>query len=391
MFPVALAILVLHSGGGAGRLGLILAIQTVALVVGTFAAAAFGDRWRRTRVMMATDIVRAAAVITIAVGGTHQSLAVLEIMVALVGLGEGIFQPVFSAAIPRLLPKDLLQPANGLNSLSMYMSMVLGPGLAGAVLGAWGPPGALWIDAVTFVASMVTLVAVREVAMETGERRQANGIKDVLRHTWDDMREGFRAVRYRPWLGVTITMSMLIMLLVSAPSLLLLPVEAVSRLGGAHSYSLVLVAMGIGSTIGAIVSGRIHVRRPGLVALCGVATIAVSDLGLAFLPLPGVIVTWCVSGFGVTLFNTLWVTAIQKNVPDAVMARVMALDWMGSMALMPLGYGLTGAVSHVVGVRPILIAGAILVLIMAPVPLLIRGGSTFTDQPGAEPDLPPTR
>src|SRR5580704_5133595 len=96
MFPVALAILVLRGGGGAGRLGLILAIQTVALVVGTFAAAAFGDRWRRTRVMIATDIVRAAAVVVIAVGGTHQRLAVLETMVALVGFGEGIFQPVFS-------------------------------------------------------------------------------------------------------------------------------------------------------------------------------------------------------------------------------------------------------------------------------------------------------
>lgn len=378
VFPLALAILVLHHGGGATALGVILATMTVATVIGFIAAAALGDRWRRTRIMMTADALRTLATAGIAISGTRGDLVPLGVFVALMGFGRGIFQPVFSAAIPRLLPKDLLQPANGLNSLSMYLAMVMGPGLAGALTAVWGPGSAIWLDCATFVVSAASLAAIREPALEAGTAPRASGLSAAVSKTRADLREGFRAMLGRRWLAATTAMATVIMLLVSAPSLVLLPVVATTRLGGVHAYSFILIASGVGAAIGALVVTRIRPRRPGLVALTAASTIGISELGLAFFHLPGVAATWCLSGAGNTVFNVLLVTAIQKDVPHTVMARVMALDWLGSMALMPIGYALTGSVLHLVGARSMLVAGAIIVFVLAPLPLLAPGGTTFS-------------
>jgi MFS family permease len=378
VFPLALAILVLHHGGGATGLGVILATMTVATVIGFIAAAALGDRWRRTRIMMSADALRALATVGIAIVGTRSGLIPLGAFVALMGFGRGIFQPVFGAAIPRLLPKDLLQPANALNSLSMYVAMVMGPGLAGAIIAPWGPTSAIWLDCGTFVISAVSLAAIREPAPEADTAPSASGISAALNKTRTDLREGFRALLDRPWLAATTGMATGIMLLVSAPSLVLLPVVATSRLGGVHAYSIILISSGVGSVIGSLISARVRPRRPGLLALTGALTIGISDLGLAFFHLPGVAATWWLSGVGNTLFNVLLVTAIQKDVPHTVMARVMALDWLGSMALMPLGYAFTGVAVHLVGARSVLVAGAIIVFVLVPLPLLAPGGAAFS-------------
>lgn len=380
VFPLALAILVLHHGSGASGLGLILATMTVATVIGFIAAAALGDRWRRTRIMMTADALRTLATVGIAIAGTRGGLVPLGAFVALMGFGRGIFQPVFAASVPRLLPKDLLQPANGLNSFSMYLAMVMGPGLAGALTAAWGPSSAIWLDCATFVVSAISLAAIREPALEAGTTPRASGLSAALSKTRADLREGFRAMLDRPWLLATTAMATLVMMLVSAPSLILLPVVATSRLGGVRAYSIVLIASGVGSAIGALVSARVRPRRPGLVGLTAALTIGISDLGLAFFGVPGVAATWWLSGVGNTLFNVLLVTAIQKDVPQAVMARVMALDWLGSMALMPIGYALTGEVLHLVGAQSILVAGAILVFVLVPLPLLAPGGARFSSR-----------
>jgi hypothetical protein len=80
----------------------------------------------------------------------------------------------------------------------------------------------------------------------------------------------------------------------------------------------------------------------------------------------------------VTVFQVLWTTAIQQDVPEHLLGRVLALDWLGSQGLMPLGYALAGLLVAAIGVRDVLIAGALIVLIAAPLPLLAPGGRTFS-------------
>jgi hypothetical protein len=50
------------------------------------------------------------------------------------------------------------------------------------------------------------------------------------------------------------------------------------------------------------------------------------------------------------VFGTRWDTALQQHVPAAVLSRVSAYDWLGSVALVPLGYALAGPLSSAIGI-----------------------------------------
>ena len=104
VFPVALAFLVLQQHGSDLRLGVVLGTQSLAVLVGLFAAAAVGDRWRRTRMMITADTLRALTIAIIALRGTQIGVAALLALVAVEGIGEGLFQPAFGAVVPRVRP-----------------------------------------------------------------------------------------------------------------------------------------------------------------------------------------------------------------------------------------------------------------------------------------------
>lgn len=391
MFPIILALLVLDRHSGAAALGAVLAIQALAMAAGTGLAAAVGDRWRRTRVMLGSDVVRGLAVAIIAAAPLRLNTAVFYLLVVAVGVAEGMFQPAYGAVVPRLLPEEELQGGNSLTSLSQYVAMVAGPLLAGIVIAAVGPGPALWVDTGTFAASIVTLVLIREIAPDVPETADdgADGRGHVSRGL-RDFAEGLKEVRDRPWVGASIFMATLVMTLSVAPAFLAAPIVARERLGGAAAYGAAFTALGVGSIVGSLVAGRIRTSRPGLVGICGIFTIFGSVGSLAILPLAGVLVFWGIAGIGVTIFQVMWMTALQREIPDRVLGRVMALDWLGSQGLMPVGYALAGVVAGAAGTRPMLIGCAVLVLIAAPLPLLVRGGTTFSTPPvPAEPRMSP--
>jgi MFS family permease len=384
MFPIILAVLVLQRHSGAVGLGVMLAVQGLALAAGTLVAAAIGDRWPRTRVMIGTDAVRMLGVLAMAIDPLGMPTPILVALVIAVGVAEGMFLPAYNAVVPRVLPEERLQQGNALNATSFYVSMVLGPALAGILLAASGPRLGLWIDVATFVASLATLVLIREPAMDASDE-QAGAGAGWLRRGLRDFAEGLGAVRQRPWIFASIGMATVVMTLSVAPAFLVAPIEAVDRLGGPAAYGAAFTALGVGSVLGSLLGGRIRTSRPGLVAILGVFTIFGSVISLALLPLAGVLTLWAVAGVGVTIFQILWTTALQKEVPDRLLGRVMALDWLGSQGLMPLGYALAGVLVHRVGTHPVMLASAVIVLVAAPLPLLVPGGATFSTPPGRAP------
>jgi predicted MFS family arabinose efflux permease len=386
MFPIILALVVLDRHAGAAGLGLVLAIQGIAVLTGTILATSVGDRWRRSRVMMTTDAVRVAGVAVIALGPTTLSGPVFFGSIVAIGIAEGMFQPAYRAVLPRVLPRAHLQAGNALTSLSQYVAIVIGPSLAGIVIATHGAGLALWIDVVTFAASLVTLSQTREHASSVQAKAPDAGL---LRRGVRDFAEGVQAIRRRRWLAASILMSTVVMGFVMAPAFVAAPIEAEQRLGGPQAYGAAFTALGVGSILGAVFGSRIRTHRPGVVATLGVMTIFGAMLSLAFLPLPGVILCWAITGVGLTIFEILWMTAVQHDVPDHLLGRVLALDWLGSDGLTPLGFGLAGVAVGAMGTQDVLVAGAILVLVTAPLPLLVRGGTTFSsvDKAATAPSL----
>lgn len=375
MFPIILSIAVLERHSGATGLGLVLAIQGLAFAAGTIVAASAGDRWPRTRQMISADAVRAVGVAVLAVAPERLPGAAFLSLVVIIGIAEGLFLPAYGAVAPRILPERALQGGNALNALSTYAAMVAGPAIAGALAATVGTGAAFWVDVLTFAFSLGTLLMIREThstaaaARDVAGRERGRGLRDLA--------EGLRAIRDRPWIGMSICSATILMTFAVAPAYLAAPIIARQRLGGPAAYGLIFAVLGGGSILGSVLGGRIRGYRRGTIATCGLLTIFGAVGSLAILPLPLVAVFWAVAGAGVTVYQILWSTSLQQDVPDQLLGRVMALDRLGSQGLMPVGYAIAGIVAAAWGPRPLLLAGACLVLLVAPLPLLAPGGTTF--------------
>jgi MFS family permease len=83
-------------------------------------------------------------------------------------------------------------------------------------------------------------------------------------------------------------------------------------------------------------------------------------------------------GAGGGLFGVLWETALAERIAPHLLSRVTAYDWMGSLALLPLGYLIAGPVGEAVGAQDVLLAGSIAGLVFLALGLLPR--STWTLQ-----------
>jgi len=105
LFPVAVAVLVLQGGGGAGDLGLVLAARFGALVLFALLGGVWADRLPRVRVLVSADVLRLLAVLGLALAAASAPpVPVLAALTFLVGAGEAFFRPAYGALLPTVRP-----------------------------------------------------------------------------------------------------------------------------------------------------------------------------------------------------------------------------------------------------------------------------------------------
>lgn len=379
LFPVAVAALVVARGGSASQLGLVLAARFAALVLFALLGGVWADRLPRVGVLKAADALRLVAVGGLSVLAASSSgvppVPALAAMVFVVGAGEAFFRPALGALLPTVLPVDVLGSGNALNNITQHIALVAGPGLAGLALLVVGPPALFVLDAITFGVSLVTLFRVQEPPHEPAPRRRVVA----------EMAEGMVAVRQRPWIGAVLVMATLQLLFFVAPCNVLLPVVLHERGAPTSAYGLVLALGATGGLLGAFVAGRWSPTHRGTIGLSMCVLCASEPLGLLLrLPAPLLVVAWFFGNVGFAPFIVWWETALQEDVPRHLLARVVSLDWMCSLALLPAGLALTGPVTALVGRTPVLATGVGVVVVTSLAPLAVTGARELRT-PRAEP------
>jgi len=369
---VALAIFALERGYGPSGLGAMLAARTVAMILFLPLGGIVGDRMSRRALMIASDGLRGGAILALALVPESTPLLVVAALAFLVGAGQSFFQPAYGALMPTVVPAADLVSANSVTAVARQGASVLGPALGGGLVALVGVRAALVVDAATFAASTATLLAVREPPLA-----RRTGTPSVRR----DVAEGLGAVRARPWLAAVIGMAMIQLLFVIGPWEVLLPVIAREDLGGNGAFALILSIYAAGAVCGAIGAGRIRTSVPGVVAL--LAIMAWPPFFLALVgPAPvGVVAALAfAAGVGEEIFEVLWTTALQRDVPGELLARVISLDYLGSYAFMPIGLALAGPATDAFGADAVLVAGAV-VAAATTLPLLaFRGVRRLSSQ-----------
>jgi predicted MFS family arabinose efflux permease len=150
-----------------------------------------------------------------------------------------------------------------------------------------------------------------------------------------------------------------------APWQVLGPEIARQSLGGPGAWAAIVAALGVGSVIGGVIALRVRPRFPLRATLILFVTVTPAMLAAlaAHAPLPLILALALVDGGAGTVFNTFWFTSVQSDVPSAEQARVFSWDYLGTVAVLPLGQALSGPVAAALGLSTTLYCAAGLTMV----------------------------
>jgi hypothetical protein len=368
IFLVALIDVMITERSSAKDLGAVLSARSLVTLATILYGGVLADRFRRTRVMAAADLVRGVAGLMVAFLSYGAPLSYWIFLAAVIGAGSGIFRPAYSVLIGTLLPPDKLEAGNALRNLTLRMAQILGPSIGAVLIVTVGAHTAFLIDAVTFFVSMLTLLGIRE-SREPRRTAGRNALREAL--------EGVRAVRERPWIGTVIVSGTIQVLLVLAPMMVMLPIVLRQR-GAAEAYGFLVALRSVGGVGGALLAAQSRPRLAGLAAMCGPLTLW-SQLLCFLIPVPLWVfgLAMVISGFGPPFFLVYWPSALLRAVPPDLRGRVFSLDELGAFTLEPVGLALTPAVVAGVGVIASAAGAGVVLVLTSLLPLLVPGVAHF--------------
>ncbi|MEV0199416.1 MFS transporter [Nonomuraea sp. NPDC050691] len=378
MFAVAITVSVLHAGGDAVSLGLVLAARGVTLVAFLPVGGVWADRVPRRRLVMAAYDAQAllAGALVLPAAPSIRGAAVV---VLLAGVAEAFVRPAFNGLLRGVLADDERVSGRSLVGVSIRSGIMAGPAVCVGVIAAAGTRVAYAITMVVFVATVVSLSRVAEPRRTPAPRASFAA----------DIRAGVAEARRRPWVRAILVFSAVNLVFVLAPTQVLLPVVSTAAFGSPAVYGVALTCYGVGGLAGGLVTLAWRPRAVGVVALTAIALYAAAPLSLLLAPSPlPVLVAYAVAGAGVEIYAIHWEVALQREIPDRLIGRISSFAWLCSFGLMPFGQALTGPLAGVAGPGAVLAGAAAVILLVPPALLLVRGMAHFRT-PSVAPDADP--
>jgi MFS family permease len=363
--PVALAWAVLENlDGSAAELGLVLAGFSLARVAFTLVGGVWADRLERRRVMLVCDAIRAAVelfTLALLLAGSME-LWMFVVTAFVFGGASAFFGPASTGLIPETASRERLQQANALITISRSSTAIFGPAVSGGLVALVGPAWVFGIDGLTFLVSAAFLFALHP----TGR------VRPPRQRFFADLAEGLREVTSRTWLWAGLIVAALANL-GNATFFVLGPVLFKEELGGAARWGLVLTCGAAGALAGGAIGLRWRPRRPLVAAF---VLYSFGSLALASLAVPAVVPVIAAANFayllGIAAANIVWETTLQASIPDAVLSRVSSYDWLVSLVMQPIGFGLAGPAAATFGrsatlwTAAALTAGSMLLILLLP-------------------------
>ena len=371
MAPVALAFAILDLTGSESDLGIVLGVRTLAVVILLLFGGVWADRLPRHELMVWSNLVSglSQAIVAALLLSGHGTVWAIAALAGVNGASSAFFFPASTGIIPQTVPPDDLQQANATLRLAMTGTQIGGAAIGGIVVAAAGPGWAIGFDALTYG---VAAAALSQMRVRAAERTGATTVFQELRVGWTDFWS-------RNWLWSIVLQFGIVNAAYTGSLLVIGPAVAKEHLHGAFGWSLVLVAIEIGTILSGLVllRWRPHrILRTASFAVFGLALPIVALAGPA--PLAVVLLAAFLSGYLVEIFGVLWDTTIQQEIPQEILSRMSSYDALGSWALMPLGYVVAGPVSAAVGSRATLLGSAAIIVVATALVFLSRDVRTMT-------------
>lgn len=332
--------------------GLLLLVQVVPRFLGPFAGT-LADRVDQRRLMVWCDGGQALLFGIIALW--LPPLPVLLTLVACTSVLATCFLPAGRSALPALVGKDDIVPANALLSSGFNLSLAIGPGLGGLLVVSTGVRGALLIDVLSFLCSAALLLRLPALLPSESEAGESG-----WRAFFQETREGLLYLS-RHKVARTVGISLfLIVAIVAMDNVALVFLAENSLHAGAGGYGLLSSIHGVGMVLAPLlVMGWKSKRASTLLLLLGILLDGLGTLltGLApvlLLAALAQMLAGCGNGFENVGDNSL----IQETVPRKMLGRVFGTVGSSTYIASGIAYIVGGSLLTVLSARTIfLLAG----------------------------------
>ena len=250
-------------------------------------AGGFVDRGKKRRILIAADLVRALAIVSLTIAWALGILSIVHVCIvgAMVGAASALFQIADVAYLPALVSRTELVDGNSKLQTTEAFAEISGPASAGVLIAALGAPVAVVIDAVSYVWSAFMLGRIKTVEPSPGPDGASLSMSASMWQTTKDLKIGMRAV-FRNELVRPVVVASIIWTGSYGFFAALYTLFCLRTLGLSQTAFGVIIAMGgVGSIIGAV-GARPLARRLGIGPTIVVASIIISLSGLC-IPLAG--------------------------------------------------------------------------------------------------------
>ena len=312
-----------------------------AVIVG-LVAGPLVDRLSRKKLIVAADIARIGVFVALPFVGSALAIVALA---AVAGVANSFFRPAVLAGVPNLIPEEDLAHGTSLLQATDWAAATLGPILGGVIVSASGPDLVYWINAVTFLISVLLLLRIPARLLQSEQA--------ITRGHWRDLADGFGAFR-RSAAMLTVLVAFGFAMLATGlinVSEIFLAERALHR--GAFGYGLLWTATGVGLVVGSLVSGALLESREltdiyplaFLPWAAGIFAAAISqNIWVAALAM-------VVAGFGNGLTFPMTVLIVQRYTEDRLRGRAFTLIISAHNLLLGIAMVASGALTEVAGPR----------------------------------------
>jgi len=335
-------------------LGVVAAMGSAPMMLFSIWGGSLADRHPKRSILLATQAAQMICAFVLAAGAWAGFATPLFIIViaALNGVAMGFDMPARQAFTVEMTSREDLLNAISLNSSIVNGARVVGPSVAGLLIGWVGVAMCFFLNGVTFIAVIAGFLMMRLPPFQ----RPAHAVS-VGEHAWNGIVYSMKHQRVR-----TILLLFLAVGVFGWSYAVLMPAFARDVLNrGANGYGILMSASGTGAFIGALVVATYgHLFTPRKLALSGVWVFSIALFALSLSRNFYIALAWLfVAGFGMLLFFSTSNTVLQTIVPDEMRGRVMGVWSLVFGAMIPLGSLEVGAVAHWIGTSFALAFGAV--------------------------------
>lgn len=352
MQTVAQGLLVLQLTGSGTSLGLVIALQTLPVLLLGPVGGVIADRFPKRSILYVTQAVSGVLALSLGVLVATGAIRIwmVYILAICLGLVSTVDNPTRQAFLLEMVGKDDLINAVSLNSTEINLARVIGPTIAGALIATIGIAACFIVNGISYIAVIAVMLAMRGADLHpTPLAPRAPGM----------LLEGLRYVRSSPVMRTTLLMMAVIGTFTYEFSVSLPLFAEVTFAQGPSTYAAMTAAMGAGAVVGGLYTAG---RGPGNTNRL---TWAAFWFGVAVLiasltpTLPLALLALLVVGFFSISFTAMGNSTLQLASAAEMRGRVMSLWTMAFLGSTPIGGPLIGAIGEHAGARWALALGGI--------------------------------